>query len=146
MKLNPLAVCLKKTCQRDTDNITVGGFDLYHKFQEAENSALGVFPMLINENILQNKVTLNINLQLIKTVTLVYLPPCNHLKFYPKDLRDVINQLLYPDGRFHHTLEEVNIRGKQLKDLILKNYLILFNDKSPPHIFILQVVPFALHK
>ena len=33
----------------------------------------------------------------------------------------------------HHTLwgcEEVNNRGKQLEDLILKNYFTIFNDKS----------------
>ena len=37
------------------------------------------------------------------------------------------------DSNGHHTLwgcEEVINRGKELEDLILKNYLIIFNDKS----------------
>ena len=41
--------------------------------------------------------------------------------------------LLMGDCNVHHTLsgcEEINIRDKQLEDLILKNYLILFN-KNP---------------
>ena len=75
-----------------------------------------------------------------KTITLcsVYLPPCNHFNFNPKDLQNVIDQLPSPfilmgDFNGHHTLwgcEDVNNRGQQLEDLIVKNYLILFNDKS----------------
>ena len=75
-----------------------------------------------------------------KTITLcsVYLPPRNNFNFNPKDLQDVIAQLPSPfilmgDFNGHHTLwgcEDVNNRGQQLEDLILKNDLILFNDKS----------------
>ena len=58
--------------------------------------------------------------------------------FNPKDLQNVIHQLPSPfilmgDFNGHHTLwgcEDVNNRGQQLEDLILKNDLILFNDKS----------------
>ena len=70
-----------------------------------------------------------------KTITLcsVYLP-----LFNPKDLQDLIDQLPSPfilmgDFNDHHTLwgcEEVNNRGKQLENLIVKHYLIIFNDKS----------------
>ena len=75
-----------------------------------------------------------------KNITLcsVYLPPRNHFNFNPKDLQNVIDQLPSPFilmGYFncHHTLsgcEDVNNRGQQLEDLILKNDLILLNDKS----------------
>ena len=75
-----------------------------------------------------------------KTITLcsVYLPPRNNFNFNPKDLQDVIDQLPSPfilmgDFNGHHTLwgcEDVNNRGQQLEDLIIKNDLILFNDKS----------------
>ena len=75
-----------------------------------------------------------------KTITLcsVYLPPRNHFHFNLKDLQDLIDQLPSPfilmgDFNGHHTLwgcDEVNNRGKQLEDLILKNDFILFNDKS----------------
>ena len=75
-----------------------------------------------------------------KTITLcsVYLSPRNHFNFNPKDLQNVIDQLPSPFilmGEFngHHTLwgcEDVNNGGQQLEDLILKHYLILFNDKS----------------
>ena len=34
VKHNPLAVCLQETFLKDTDNITVRGFNLYHKCQE----------------------------------------------------------------------------------------------------------------
>ena len=78
-----------------------------------------------------------------KTITLcsVYLPPCDHFNFIPKDLHDVIDQLPSPfiligDFNGHHTLwgcNEIIKRGQQLEDLILKNYLILFNDKSHPY-------------
>ena len=36
VKYNPLAVCLQETFLKDTDNITVRGFNLYHKCQETE--------------------------------------------------------------------------------------------------------------
>ena len=75
-----------------------------------------------------------------KTITLcsVYLLPCNHFNFNSKDLQNVIDELPSPfilmgDFNGHHTLlgcEDVNNRGQQLEDLILKNYLILLNDKS----------------
>ena len=75
-----------------------------------------------------------------KTITLcsVYLPPRNHFNFNPKDLQSVIDQLPSPfilmgDFNGHHTLwgcGDVNNRGQQLEDLILKNDLILLNDKS----------------
>ena len=75
-----------------------------------------------------------------KTITLcsVYLPPHNNFHFNPKDLQNVIDQLPSPfilmgDFNGHHTLwgyEDVNNRGQQLEDLILKNDLKLLNDKS----------------
>ena len=95
----------------------------------------------------QSIITLNTNLQAVavkvtahKTITLcsVYLPPHNHFHFNPKDLQDVIDQLPSPfilmgDFNGHHTLRgcgDVNNRGQQLEDLILKNDFILFNDKT----------------
>ena len=84
-----------------------------------------------------------------KPITLcsVYLPPHNNFNFNPKDLQDVIDQLPSPfilmeDFNGHHTLwgcEDVNTRGQQLEDLILKNDLIL--SIKVIHIFILQVAP-----
>ena len=131
--------------QTDTDNITVRGFNLYHKCQETENRASGGVSILVNKNIPQSIVTLNTNLQAVavkvtahKTITLcsVYLPPRNHFNFNPKDLQSVIDQLPSPfilmgDFNGHHTLwgcGDVNNRGQQLEDLILKNDLILLND------------------
>ena len=74
-----------------------------------------------------------------KTITIcsIYLPPHNHFNFNPKHLQVVIDQLTHPyimtgDFRGHHTFwgrEEVNNRGQQLEDLILKDDLILFIDK-----------------
>ena len=107
----------------------------------------GGVSILVNENVPQSIVTLSTNLQAVavkvtahKTITLcsVYLPPRNHFKFNPKDLQSVIDQLPSPfilmgDFNGHHTLsgcEDVNNRGQQLEDIILKNYLILLNDKS----------------
>ena len=63
VKHNPLAVCLQETFLKDTDNITVRGFNLYHKCQETENRASGGVSILVNENIPQSIVTLNTNLQ-----------------------------------------------------------------------------------
>ena len=138
-KHNPLAVCLQETFLRDTDN--------YPKCQETENRASEGVSSFVNENVPQSIVTLNTNLQAVavkvtahKTITLcsVYLPPRNHFNFNPKDLQSVIDQLPSPfilmgDFNGHHTLwgcEDVNNRGQQLEDLILKNDLILLNDKS----------------
>ena len=137
VKHNPLAVCLQETFLKDTDNITVRGFNLYHKCQETENRVSGDVSILVNENIPESIVTLNTNLQAQavkvtanKTITLcsVYLPHRNHFNFNPKDLHNVIDQLPSPfilmryfNG--HHTLwgcEDVNNRGQQLEDLILK--------------------------
>ena len=81
------------------------------------------------------------------TLCSAYLPPHNLFNLNPEDLKDVIDQLHstiivmeYFNG--HHTLwgcKEVNNRGQQLEDLILKNDIILFNDKSH-NTFILQVI------
>ena len=77
VKHNPLAVCLQETFLKDTDNITVRGFKLYHKCQETENRASGGVLILVNENVPQSIVTLNTNLQAVavkvtahKTITL----------------------------------------------------------------------------
>ena len=140
-------MCLQETFLKDSDNIPVRGFNLYHKCQETENRASGGVSILVNENVPQSIVTLNTNLQAVavkvtahKTITQcsVYLPPRNNFNFNPKDLQDVIDQLPSPfilmgDFNGHHTLwgcEDVNNRGQQLENLILKNYLILFNGKS----------------
>ena len=140
-------MCLQETFLKDTNNITVRGFNLHHKFQETENRASVGVSILVNENIPQSIVTLNTNLQAVpvkvtahKTITLcsVYLPPRNHFNFNPKDLQNIIDQLLSPfilmgNCNGHHTLwrcEDVNNRGQQLEDLILKNDLILLNNKS----------------
>ena len=136
VKYNRLAICLQETFMKDTYNITVRGFNLYHKCQETEDRASGGVSILVNENIPKNILKLNTNLQAVavkvtahKTITLcsVYLPPRNQLKFNPKDLQDVIDQLPSPfilmgDFNGHHTLwgcEDVNNRGQQLEDLIL---------------------------
>ena len=143
VKHNPLAVCLQETLLKDTDIITVRGFNLYNKFQETERRASGGVSILVPQSI----VTLTTNLQAVavkvtahKTIYLcsVYLPPRNHFNLNSKDLQDLINQLPSPFilmGYFngHHTLwgcEEVNNRGKQLENVILKNDLIIFNEKS----------------
>ena len=113
-----LAVCLQETFLKDTDTITVRGFNLYHKCHKTENRASGGISILVNENVTQSVVTLNTNLQAVavkvtahKTITLcsVYLPPHNHFNFNPKDLQDVIDQLPSPfilmgDFSGHHTL------------------------------------------
>ena len=138
--------CLQETFLKYTDNITVREFNLYHKFHKTENKASGAVSILVNEYIPQSVIALNTNLQAVvvkvtahKTVALcsVYLPPRNHFTFNPKDLQDLIVQfpsfILMGDFNAHYTLwgyEEVNNRRQQLEDLILKNYLILFNDKS----------------
>ena len=131
VKHNPLAVCIQYIFLKDTDDITVRGFNLYHEFQETENRASGGVSILVNEIIPQNIVTLNTTLQAVavkvtshKTITLssVYLSPCNHFNFNPKDLQGVIDQLPSPfiligDFNGHHTLwgcEDVNNRGHQL--------------------------------
>ena len=74
VKHNPLALCLQETFLKDTDNITVRGFNLYHKCQETENRASGGVSILVNENIPQSIVTLNTNLQAVAVkVTLIKL-------------------------------------------------------------------------
>ena len=50
---------------KDTDNITVRGFNIYHKCQETENRASQVVSILVNENIPQSIVTFNTNLQAV---------------------------------------------------------------------------------
>ena len=57
VKHNPMAVCLQELFLKDTDNITVRGFNLYHKFQETENRASGGVSILVNENIPQSIVS-----------------------------------------------------------------------------------------
>ena len=65
---------------KNTDNITVRGFNLYHKCQETENRASGSVSILVNKNIPKSRVTLNTNLQAVavkvtarKTITMFTL-------------------------------------------------------------------------
>ena len=51
VKHNPLAMCLQETFLKDTDIITVRGFNLSHKFQETESRISGDVSILVNENI-----------------------------------------------------------------------------------------------
>ena len=120
-------MCLQETFLKYTDNITVRGFNLYHKCQETEDRVSGGVSILVNENIPQSIVTLNTNLQAVdvkvtahKTITLcsVYLPPRNYFYFNPKDLQNVIDQLPSPfiglldsNGRFQWSPHFVGMRG-----------------------------------
>ena len=65
VKHNPLAVCLQETTLKDTEVITLWGFNLYHKFQETESRVSGGVSILVNENIPQTIVALNTNLQAV---------------------------------------------------------------------------------
>ena len=65
VKHNPLAVCLQKTFLKDTDTITVSGFNLYQKFQETESRVSGSVSIHVNENIPQTTGTLTTNLQTV---------------------------------------------------------------------------------
>ena len=58
-------MCLQETFLKDTENITVRGFNLYHKYQETENRASGGVSIIVNENVPQSIVTLNTNLQAV---------------------------------------------------------------------------------
>ena len=137
VKHNPLTVCLQETFLKDTDNIIVRGFNLSHKCQEIENRASGGVSILVKENVPQSIVTQITNIQAVaikvtahKTITLcsVYLTPRNNFNFNRKDLQDVIDQHPSPfiqmgDFNGHHTLwgsEDINNKGQQLEDLILK--------------------------
>ena len=60
VKHNPLAVWLQETFLKDTDNITVRGFN-----QETENRASGGVSILVNENVSQSIGTLNTNIQAV---------------------------------------------------------------------------------
>ena len=53
VKHNPNAACLQETFLKDTDNITVRGFHLYHTCQQTETRALGGGggSIRVNENI-----------------------------------------------------------------------------------------------
>ena len=124
VKDSPLAVCLQDTFPKDTENITVRGFILYHKCQETENRAYGGVSILVNENIPQRIVTVNTNVQDVvvkvtahKTITYNSVfslfapppPPRNNFHFNHKDLQNVIDQLpstfiLMEDFNGRHTL------------------------------------------
>ena len=95
VKHNTLAVCLHETFIKDSDNIIVRGFNLYHTFRETENRGPWGLFILVNENIPQIIVTLHTNLPDVavkitahKIISLrsVYLPPRNHFNFNHKDL------------------------------------------------------------
>ena len=101
VKHNPLAVCLQEMFIKDTDNIIVRGFNLYHTFQETENKAPWGLFILVNENIPQSIPTLNTNFQdvtvkitahKIITLRLVYLPPRNNFNFNPRNIQNDIDQ------------------------------------------------------
>ena len=58
-------MCFQESFLKDTDNITVRGFNLYHKFHETEKRASASVSIFVNENIPQNVVALNTNLQAV---------------------------------------------------------------------------------
>ena len=55
----------QETFLKDTDVITVRGFNLYHKFQKPEGRIFEGVSILVNENIPQTIVVLNTNLQTV---------------------------------------------------------------------------------
>ena len=65
-----------------------------------------------------------------KTITLcsVYLLPRSHLNFNPQTFRMSFSF-------YSPNFKELNNRGQLLEDLILKNYLILFIDKSHTYFY-----------
>ena len=67
VKYNPLVVFLQETFLKDTDNIIVRKFNLYHKFHETG----GVY-ILVNKKIFQSIVTLNTSLQAIAVKVTAY--------------------------------------------------------------------------
>ena len=64
-KHNPLAVCLQETFLKDTNNITVRTFNLYHTFLETENRVSGKASILVNKNIPQSVGSLKNNVQAV---------------------------------------------------------------------------------
>ena len=43
-------MCLQETFLKNTDNITVRGFNCYHKFEETEGRVSGSIFIFVNEN------------------------------------------------------------------------------------------------
>ena len=122
------------------------GFTLYHTFQETENRASGSDFMFPNQNTTQIIVTLNRSRQYAavkvtahKTITLCSgcSPSRNHFNFNPneKSRTDQLPSVFIPmgDRNGHHTwwrCEDANNGDQELEDLILKNYSMVYNDKS----------------
>ena len=143
--LFPSIVCLQETFLKPTDNINIRGYTLYNHNHQAGDMASGGSTIVVNNSVPQSLIPLNTNLQAVAVkITLhrtihvcsIYLPPGD--RFNIADLEHLLAQLPKPfiimgDFNSHSNVwgcRDTDQKGRIIEDVINRNNLLLYNNKS----------------
>ena len=145
----PAALCLQETHLKDTDNISIRNYNVFHTFSAKNERAAGGFSIFVNNNTSHSHIPLNTNLQAVavsitlhRVITLcsIYIPPSWRLSL--KDLDDLVPQLPSPfillgDFNGHNILwgsKDISERGRIIESFINNHGLCLYNTKTPTYL------------
>ena len=146
---NPIAICLQETHLKETDKISLKGYNMYNTYGNTSERASGGSTIFVRDNVIHSPITLTTDLQAVavrmsldKTITLcsVYIPP--NMRVESSQLKNIGDQLPSPfmllgDFNAHNPLwgsSGMNDRGKKLEDFLSKENLCFFNDGSPTYL------------
>lgn len=141
----PTAFCLQETHLKESDNVSLKGYNMYSTFSKVDERAAGGSSIFVKDNVIHSTVQLTTDLQAVairlsldKTITLcsIYIPPNSIIdKAKLKNLTDQLPSpfILMGDFNAHNPLwgsKSHNIKGKIIEDFVSQEGLCIFNDGS----------------
>ena len=141
----PIAFCLQETHLKESDNVSLKGYNMYSTFSKVDERAAGGSSIFVKDNVIHSTVQLTTDLQAVairlsldKTITLcsIYIPPNSIIdKAKPKNLTDQLPSpfILMGDFNAHNPLwgsKTHNAKGKIIEDFVSQEGLCIFNDGS----------------
>ena len=141
----PIAFCLQETHLKESDNVSLKGYNMYSTFSKVDERAAGGSSIFVKDNVIHSTVQLTTDLQAVairlsldKTITLcsIYIPPNSIIdKAKLKNLTDQLPSpfILMGDFNAHNPLwgsKTHNAKGKIIEDFVSQEGLCIFNDGS----------------
>ncbi|VDI34884.1 Hypothetical predicted protein [Mytilus galloprovincialis] len=141
----PIAFCLQETHLKESDNVSLKGYNMYSTFSKVDERAAGGSSIFVKDSVIHSTVQLTTDLQAVairlsldKTITLcsIYIPPNSIIdKAKLKNLTDQLPSpfILMGDFNAHNPLwgsKTHNAKGKIIEDFVSQEGLCIFNDGS----------------
>ena len=133
-----LQLCLQETFLKQSENLSIRGYTMYKHIHQSGDSASGGSSVIFNNSIPPSQIHLNTNLQAVAVIHVcsIYLPPGD--RFNIADIDHLISQLPKPfiimgDFNSHNNVwgcRDTNQKGRIIEDVINRNNLLLYNNKS----------------